>query len=108
MFLKRFKESLVYDGNEVQLHLLKYVEPKNNALTMELLDGDPYTTCSINIEHKLKDEDLICIKDYSENQGILNFLLENNVVTEVLGTIGSGYVDIPVCRLNLDNFIEVE
>ena len=108
MLLKKFKENLVYNGNTVQLNLLKYVEPKNNALTMELLNGDPYTTCSINIEDELSCEDFICIKDYSENEGMLNFLLENGVLTEVIGIIRSGYVNIPVCRLNLNNFIDVE
>lgn len=108
MYLKKFKDNLVYDGNVVRLNLLKYMEPKNNALTMELLDGDPYATCSINIDDKLSGNDLICIKDYSENQGMLNFLLKNNVLTEVVGVIRSEYVEIPVCRLNLSNFIDVE
>lgn len=109
MELKTFEKELVYNGDKVKLFLGKYMEPQNNALFMETIDGDPHTTCSVNIDtEEPLEEDVVLIKDYSENEGMMDFLLENRVIEEVVGLESSGYVLIPVARLAMDKFVVVE
>lgn len=109
MKLKTFEKELVYNGDKVKLFLGKYIEPQNNALFMETLNGDPHAICSINIDtEEPVENDLVFIKDYSENEGMINFLLENGVIEEVVGLEMSGFVLIPVARLAMDKFVVVE
>jgi hypothetical protein len=44
----------------------------------------------------------IAIKDYSENEGILAWLIENKIVSKPVRFVGSGYVEIPICKLLVD------
>lgn len=41
----------------------------------------------------------IAIKDYSENEGILAWLIENEIVLQPKQYIPSGYVMIPICKI---------
>jgi hypothetical protein len=62
------------------------------------ITGEPYANCNINPEdYKLKDFEF-AIKDYSENECMLEWLLENDFVDEPHDFFGSGFVVIPVCR----------
>lgn len=105
--MKIFKNKLTYEGKIVTLELSYYIEPYNNALIMLSEEGSLVATCSTNIE-PLGYDNLIFIKDYSENEGMLEFLIKNDVIVQVLGKIETGYVEVPICELNLDKFIYVE
>lgn len=104
--MKKYKKQLVSEGTVLNLFLTKYVEPKNNALILETLDGSSWATASINIGDKPIREDLVFIKDYSENEGMLNLLKDNCVVKEVVDICHNGYVDVPVVRIDLNEFEE--
>lgn len=109
MELKTFEKELVYNGEKVRLFLGKYIHPANNALFMETMDGDPHATCSINLETEIPvGEDLIFIKDYSENEGMTDFLLKNGVIEQIIGSKQSGYIYAPVAKLALNKFIEIK
>lgn len=73
----------------------------NNAIVLGA-DNMPITTASINVSSqvgKLPD-DLVAIKDYSENEGMLAALVAAGIVeSDVVGVVPSGFVEIPVCRL---------
>ena len=104
--MKKYKKQLVSEGTVLNLFLTKYVEPKNNALILEMLDGSPWATASIIIGEAPIREDLVFIKDYSENEGILNLLKDSGVAKEVVGVCHSGYIDVPVIRIDLNEFEE--
>ena len=59
---------------------------------------EPYATATVIIPGLSTDE--YAIKDYSENDGILDMLLEQEVVVEPHRYAYSGYVMIPICRLS--------
>lgn len=61
-------------------------------------DGCTYAIATVNTPGLQKDE--VAIKDYSENEGMLNFLLTNNIVEQPHRKIESGYVTLPVCKIN--------
>ena len=61
-------------------------------------DGTPYATATTNIQEELEQGE-VAIKDWSENQGILDFLVQNRIVKEPHRFVESGYVKIPICEL---------
>ena len=58
---------------------------------------------SVNLPNVLLDSDEIAIKDYNENEGMLECLIDNKVVTEPIRFIQQGYVSIPICKLLINN-----
>lgn len=103
----KFKKELVYEGVKVSCYVTQYIEPKNNALVFLDSEDDPHATCSVNLDINLKSDEVL-IKDYSENKGMLDFLISNNIVSNPINAVESGYVTIPVCKINFDEFEEVD
>ena len=61
-------------------------------------DGTPYATATSSIKEDLEQGE-VAIKDWSENKGILDFLVQNKIVKEPHRFVESGYVKIPICEL---------
>ncbi len=60
-------------------------------------DGSPFATATVWMEGLSEGE--VAIKNYSENIGMLTFLVTNGIVEQPHREIHSGFVKIPVCRL---------
>lgn len=86
-----------------------YLEPhryNNGNLAIAMVEaetGEPYATATVNTGVILP-ADTVAIKDYSENAGVLNFLVKQGVVEPPYTIIPKsvlccGWVDIPVCKL---------
>ena len=65
--------------------------------------------CVLNLigYHKQLDKqyrrpDVLVIKDYSENTGVLNELCRHGVVKKLIGYLSSGFVDLPVVEVDLE------
>lgn len=74
----------------------------NGRIAIQLIDaedGEPIATATINIpDEDIKDDEVI-IKDYSENEGMLNALLEADIIEPAHRVTSSGYVfNIPICK----------
>ena len=52
-------------------------------------DGTPYATATARVEEKLKQGE-VAIKSWSENEGILEFLVHNKIVKEPTGLWNPG------------------
>ena len=71
----------------------------NVAITAnDINDGSPIGVLSVNTAEELPS-DVVAIKDYSENEGVLKSLIDNGVVDEPEDWIQSCFVEIPVCRI---------
>lgn len=103
--MKEFNLTNPFTGDviPVTVNIRKY---NNGRSAIELLEMDPaygptpYMTASVNIPNVLLQDNEVLIKDYSENEGITNFLAKHNIVTPTNHWIKSGYVDVEVCVLN--------
>ena len=62
-------------------------------------DGEPVSTCTVNIPDEPLGEGEVLIKDYSENEGMVDFLVQEGVVERTGREVRSGYISIPVCKL---------
>jgi len=72
----------------------------NPALSLiDCEDGMPYCTCTVNPDITLGDDQVV-IKDYSENEGILDFLVKNNIVSLTGKKVAHGYLVSEICTLN--------
>lgn len=81
----------------------KYAENDNTAILLYGVDDySPIATAIVNLSISLP-ENQAYIKDYSENEGMLEALKKVGVVKKVIGCGSSGYIDmIPLCELDLD------
>ena len=83
-------------------NLLKSYYINGNRVALYLVageDGEPVSTCTVNLPDEPLDEGEVFIKDYSENEGMVEFLEKEGVVKPTGRMVQSGYVLIPVCKL---------
>jgi len=86
---------------ECELEFGKY---HNGATSLQLIDsedGQPIATASVNIvgqsEHLESKE--VFIKDWSENEGMLNALIEAGVVSQSICRVSTGFVSADLCKI---------
>ena len=66
----------------------------------DVYKGEPIATATVNIpEMDLKENEVI-IKDYSENEGMLEALVAAGIVVPTGRFVDSGFVTCPICILN--------
>jgi hypothetical protein len=77
----------------------------NKRVAIALIDAEnyePIATATVNLpEVKLKSDETI-VKDYSENEGMLKALTDVGIVTKVVRRVRTGYVECPVCKVNME------
>lgn len=72
----------------------------NDRLAMELVDdGGVIAVCTVNLPDQELLPDEVIIKDYSENEGMLDALVEAGVVTPTGKTVKTGFVTCPICKV---------
>ena len=70
----------------------------NLALQIVSRDEGPICTCTVN-PGGVVAHDAIAVKDYSENEGMVETLTDMGIIGEELYRIPSGWVEIPVHKL---------
>jgi len=93
-------ESVKFNGTECNLVYGKYAN--GGATSIQLIEkesGEPFCTATVNFPDKLESDE-IAIKNWNENYGIQAILIENGIITYPHRFIWSGYVKIPICKLN--------
>lgn len=74
----------------------------NGRTAIRLVDadnGEPIATATVNIPEIPLPKNEVIIKDYSENEGILDALINAGIVELTGRRIKGGYVDMPICIL---------
>ena len=85
----------------------KYVNNDNLALMLiDEKDGSLITKITVNTEEKLP-EGFGYVKNYSENEGIMEVLQEEGLVKEVLGYKQMGWVTVPLVEFDLEGVDEL-
>jgi hypothetical protein len=87
-------------GEECSIEVAKYGNGRT-AILLQCQNGEPMATATINLPDESLKKGEAFIKDYSENEGMLEALREAGIVTEVLGYVSSGFVRIPKCKITL-------
>lgn len=94
-----FKSPYGSENYTLQVKYSKYANGQRRMQLIDCIDGLPY--CTVSVSHEDIDESAgeILVKNYSENEGVLSFLLENGIVNPPHRYINSGYVKMPVCTI---------
>ena len=82
--------------------IVQYAKYFNGRMAIQLIDfddGSPIATASVNLPDVHMETDEIAIKDYNENKGVLDALVEAGIVSKPLRYESSGYVTIPICTV---------
>ncbi len=57
------------------------------------------TVASVNLPYEHIESGEVAIKNYSENEGVLQALIAAKIISEPVRFIATGFVQIPVCKL---------
>lgn len=98
--MKTFKLTAHGQSYNVTVNLAKYANNRTSISLTDADNGEPYATATVNIDNVLLADNEVLIKDYSENEGMLDFLVKNNIVTPTPNGVQSGFVWLPVAILN--------
>ena len=91
---------IIYKGNPVGIRVGCYQSPPNLYVGfIDDYDGEPVAGITANFDINMPPY-CSAVKDYSENEGMLLFLLENGFGIPTGEGIESGYVTLPVFRFN--------
>ena len=77
----------------------KYAANDSPCLQAYSLDGEPWFTATVCVpEYDLPDGHVV-IKDWSENDGVLDALVNGGVVSKPVGIVSCGWAYGHVCQL---------
>jgi hypothetical protein len=94
------QKSFNFNGTEVYVKLSTYPDGNARLDLQDAKDGFPYATCSLSMPNVLLCDDEILVKNYSENQGMTDFLVKNNIVTLTHTGMDINGSWAPVARIN--------
>jgi hypothetical protein len=77
----------------------KYQNGQNVIQLFDMADGFPFVMASVALTNVELDSDDVAIKNYSENEGILESLMAAGIITKPHSFVPSGYVNIPICKI---------
>lgn len=105
----RSKESYNYKGRDVYIMKSEYMGNDAAALMLSSVDTmELVLTASVNASVNC-GTDKCFIKNYSENSGVEEWLIKNNIIgAESLASVPSGFVSLPLYTINLEIFEEFE
>jgi len=99
-------KTTTFNGEKLTVDIM-YYNTGNPAIILLAEDGDQYCSLSVNMQpygSKLTERDWdekVYIKNYSENEGIANHIINNtDWFTNTGETLVSGFVIIPLWRIN--------
>lgn len=94
--MKTYKYILGEDTYDVFLNITNYRNNGRKAIQLlDAEDGCPFMMVTVNVPEVELAEDEIIVKNYSENDGVLQFLIQNNLVHGVERWAGR---DMAICK----------
>ena len=104
-------KTIVYQNFEETLDVtLEVGTYLNNTLAIDIIvaeTGECWTTATLNREVPMP-YGVAIIKNYSENEGIFEWLKKNNLIKEHLFSYDSGFVSCPVVIVNMEKLAEFD
>lgn len=100
--MKTFSISAPWDTKStvVSIKLGKYANNRTSINLIDVNDNQPYAVATTNLPDVLLLDNEVLVKDYSEKEGVLEFLTTNNIVVPTDKWVTTGFVDVQVCVLN--------
>lgn len=90
----------------VEIKISNYQNGQKRIDFIDSEDGFPVLVATVAIKEELNPSE-IAIKNYSENEGVLDFLIKEGIVSPPLRYFNSGYVNIPICEFKGEYKIKI-
>jgi hypothetical protein len=98
--MKTYELNTTYANYTVYLiNAGSYANGRKAIRIVDVEDGSPIMTATVNLPDVHLEEDEVIIKNYSENEGCLPFLVANGVVSPAIRGVGHG---MAVVKLLID------
>lgn len=88
-----------FNGTMCAVTLAKYPNSRTAILLVDMSDGSPYCKATVNVPDADLAPDEVFIKDYSENKGVYDALLNAGVISPSIDRIPVGYCTTMKCKL---------
>jgi hypothetical protein len=88
-----------YGTYDVLIEFFKYSNGRTAIELTEAGTGEPVLTATVNIPDAYLTNREVIIKNYSEGEGVLGFLMDNNIVGPVKREVRTGFVSCPIVDL---------
>jgi hypothetical protein len=100
MLKSQFKNNIMnFKGFNCYLKIGKYHNKNIKLDLIDIVDNQKITTCTFNfLTIKLKSNEIL-IKDYSENKGMLQFLIDNKIISDPIKYVHDKF---PICKFIYD------
>ncbi len=76
-----------------------YPDGTKKLQLLDIVDDIPVATATVRVSGAVPKDDEVFIKDYGENEGMLDALLSADIIQEPHGSLFIGYVTVHRCRL---------
>lgn len=76
----------------------------NGRIALELVNvknDEPVLVATVNVPEVDIEKDEVVIKNYSENEGILEVMVKAKIISEPIRFITTGHTSSPICKLLL-------
>lgn len=97
--MKTYKYTIFDSEYEVYLYFSKYTNQRTAIELIDAEDGIPFARATVNVPDIPLEDGEICVKDYSENEGMLDFLIENKIVESEYRFVRDKFLVVPICKL---------
>lgn len=101
-------KDIIFNGKKLKLSWRIYVD---SSPVIQLMNEEGLPPITASVFHPRLQPKEIGIKDYSENKGIYQALLDANIITKYHRILISGFENILVCKLTeeaMENFLETK
>lgn len=92
------KQTYKFRDTEVYVRVKTLIVP-NRIELIEVETGEPYAVATSVLQELNMIEGYVAVKDYSENTGMLRFLIDNDIVEPPVTFLKQGFVDFPICKI---------
>ena len=96
---KMKQKEFMYGSTPVTIKIGSYNNKRPSIQLIDVIDNIPFMTASLNVPLLDVEGDLVLIKDYSENTGVLDWLIEKNVVVPTGYFYELAFDRVPICNL---------
>lgn len=84
-----------YNNDRIALQLISAVENE------EIAQGEPIAMATVNIPTVPLADDEVIIKNYSENEGIEQVLIDAGIIEPTGKIVAGGFVQMNICKLKV-------
>lgn len=110
--MTKLAQQVVFLGYECDVHIREYSANKQSAIELVIADtennqgrmsepGEPMCMATVCLPGYPFEKRETAIKDYSENRGVLQSLLNAGIVALTGKSTNSGFVEIPIVRFTI-------